>query len=339
VGLVCCVSVVSSSTSKGIGGLVRRSDRADLVVVSDAAPGIDPEAVEAIRAAPSVSVVTELGADTFTVNGHSDEFTALDTDTASQTLDLQVRSGTLAGFADGDIAVTSSGARSHHLTIGQYVSTQFGIPQVRYLQVTAIIADNGITRDWVVPFETYRRGDFATPIRTLFVAGIPGPRLLRQVNVGVSGFPGVSVYDAGAYATSQARQAEGPVDLVNVLVGLAILIALLGVADVLGLSVVERRSELGLLVTLGMTPRQLAASVRWESLLASVSGAAVGLVGGLGVGLILTAALHTDGVTALSVPIVRVGAVVILANVAALAAAAWPARRAGQVTGLLLLAG
>jgi len=340
VGLVCCVSVLSSSTAASIKALVRRADRADLVVVSDAAPGIDPEAVEAIRDAPAVATVTELGADTFTVNGRNDQFTALDTDTAALTLNLPVLAGTLDGFVDGDIAITRSAAIAHHLRVGDYVQTRFGIPQLRYLEVTAIIADNGVTRDWIVPFETYRRGDFTTPIRTVFVKGVTGvapARLIRQVDVGVGGFPGVSVYGAAAYANEQARQAEGPVELVDALVGLAIAIALLGVADILGLGVVERLPEMGLLATLGMTPRQLSATVRWESVLIATLGTTAGVAGGLAVGLALAMGLRAEALSRLSVPLWRLVAVVVATNAAALMAAALPARRAGRVDGLVLV--
>jgi putative ABC transport system permease protein len=330
------VAVLSSSSNKSTTALVRRADRADLVVLSDAAPGVDPEAIQGIRGAPAVAAVTEVGADTFTVNGHADAFTALDTDTAAQTLDLGVVQGTLAGFADGDIAITRHAQGS--LRVGDYVETQFGLPQHRYLKVTAVLADNGVTRDWVVPFETYRRGDFSTPVRTLFVKGTPGvdpARLVRQVDVGVSGFPGVSVYGAGAYTAVLARQAEGPVELVNVLVGLAIAIALLGVADVLALGVVERAPELGMLVALGMTPRQLAASVRWEAALALTLGSATGVVGGLAVGVVLGVRAHHA--PAVSIPILRLLAVIGLTAVAALAASAWPARRAARADCLALV--
>ena len=75
--------------------------------MSDATPGIDVEAVEKLAQAPDIRVVSEVGNDTFDRDGHSDEFTAVDTDTTSLVLNLPVESGTLAHFEDGDIVITA----------------------------------------------------------------------------------------------------------------------------------------------------------------------------------------------------------------------------------------
>jgi putative ABC transport system permease protein len=329
-GLVAAVGVLSSSTSASIGRLVRRTDRADMVVVGDAAPGLDPEAVEALRTAPAVQVVTELGADAFTVAGRSFQFTALDTDTAAQTLSLPTAAGSLKGFGDGDIAVTRTAAASNHLQVGDFVRVQFGIPQHRELKVTAVVEDNGITRDWIVPFETYRRGFVSAPIRTVFVKAVVGTdpaRLRREVDVGVRGFPGVSVYDAATYAQAQARSAEGPVRLVEALVGLAIVMALIGVMDALGLAVVERTSEIGLLRAVGMSAHQVSRTVQWEALLMATVGVLFGVVGGVSVGWALVSAVSLPVVVPLRV-IALAAALVVLGS---LAAASWPAYRAARL--------
>ncbi len=60
--------------------------------------------------------------------------------------------------------------------------------------------------------------------------------------------------------------------LVYGLLGLAILIALLGIANTLSLSLYERTRELGLLRAVGQTRRQLRRTVRWESVIIAVFG-------------------------------------------------------------------
>ena len=106
-GMVTTVAIVAASAHAAMDQLVSRADKADFVVVSDAAPGIDVEAVEKLAQAPDLRVVSEVGNDTFDRDGHSDEFTAVDTDTASLVLNLPVESGSLAHFQDGDIVITA----------------------------------------------------------------------------------------------------------------------------------------------------------------------------------------------------------------------------------------
>ncbi|HEY1738750.1 MAG TPA: FtsX-like permease family protein, partial [Acidimicrobiia bacterium] len=330
-GMVTTVAVLASSAHTAMRQLVSRSDKADFVVVSDSAPGIDVEALEKLAEAPSIRVVSEKGDDTFSQAGHTEQFTAVDTDTASLVFNLHVVSGTLAHFADGDIVLTSEAARQWHYRVGDYVPVHFGIPQLRYLRVSAIIADNGITRDWVIPFETYRRGYLSAPIRAAFIKGAPGTdhnTLERQVDVGVAGFPGVTVLDAATYAQSEAVKAEGPIALVQALVGLSIVVALLGVANALSLSVVERSWELGLLDVLGMTPAQVSLTVQWEAVFIAIAGIVFGVATGLVLGLGIAQGASVHGFTRLAVPFGTIAGVSVLVVVAAFVAAAIPARRA-----------
>ncbi len=333
-GMVTTVAVLGASAHAAMSQLVSRADKADLVVVSDFAPGIDVEAIEKVAEAPSVRVVSEVGDDTFTRAGHTAQFTAIDSDTANLVLNLPVESGTLAHFADGDIAITQEAARTSGYHVGDYVPVRFGIPQRRYLRVAAIIADNGITHDWVIPFETYRRGYQSAPIRAVFIKGARSvsPATLRsQVDVGVNGFPGVSVLDPPTYAHAQAVKAEGPIALVQALVGLSILVALLGVANALSLSVVERKWELGLLDALGMTPAQLSLTVQWEAVFVALSGVVFGVGAGLVLGLGLAEAATVHGFTRLTVPFGTIAGVAALVVALAFLAAALPARRAVQL--------
>ena len=61
------------------------------------------------------------------------------------------------------------------------------------------------------------------------------------------------------------------------------LIALLGIANTLSLSIHERTRELGLLRAVGQTRRQVRATVRWESVIVAVFGT----IGGVGLGTFL----------------------------------------------------
>ena len=69
--------------------------------------------------------------------------------------------------------------------------------------------------------------------------------------------------------------------IVNVMVALAVIIALIGIANTLALSVFERTRELGLVRAVGMTRRQLRRMVRFEAALVATFGAVLGVGIGL----------------------------------------------------------
>ena len=89
-------------------------------------------------------------------------------------------------------------------------------------------------------------------------------------------------------------------NLIYVMLALAVIIALIGIANTLALSVLERTRELGLLRAVGMNRRQLRAAVRWESVLIALLGAALGaglaVAGAWGI----VKALDSEGVTELA---------------------------------------
>ncbi|MDF4249114.1 FtsX-like permease family protein [Streptomyces sp. WMMB303] len=119
--------------------------------------------------------------------------------------------------------------------------------------------------------------------------------------------------------------------LVYALLGLAVFIVLLGIANTLTLAVHERTRELGLLRSVGQTRGQLRAMVRWEAVLVAAFGTVGGLALGSFLGWALVRATDSRGLSALSLPPLPL-AVVALVGVAAGLLGGWrPARRAARL--------
>ena len=108
--------------------------------------------------------------------------------------------------------------------------------------------------------------------------------------------------DQVQYKAQQAQQVNQLLNLVYGLLALAVIIALIGIANTLALSIYERTRELGLLRAVGTTRGQLRSIVRLESLIISLFGALEGLVLGMLFGWAIVAALHSQGVTQPGVP-------------------------------------
>ena len=118
------------------------------------------------------------------------------------------------------------------------------------------------------------------------------------------------------------------------LLGIAIVIALVGIANTLGLSVLERARENALLRAMGLTRVQLRRAMATEGLLLSAVAAAMGTALGLvfaWVGVRVMVEEVVDGAR-LTVPVLQVAAVAVVAALAGLAACVLPARRASRVT-------
>ncbi len=117
------------------------------------------------------------------------------------------------------------------------------------------------------------------------------------------------------------------------LLGIAVVIALIGIANTLGLSVLERAREHAMLRALGLTRRQLRRMLAIEAVLLSLVATVLGTVLGVGFAWVgyetfVTRALRD---ATMQVPWLSL-VVVLIAALAGLLAAVLPARRAARVT-------
>ncbi|WP_235736915.1 ABC transporter permease [Nocardioides alcanivorans] len=141
---------------------------------------------------------------------------------------------------------------------------------------------------------------------------------------------------------TSALQKRAWVDLqVNVLtaailglLGIAIVIALVGIANTLGLSVLERVRENALLRALGLTRGQLRATLAVEAVLLSVVATLIGTALGVTFAWVGIRTMLGDvlGETSMDVPVGQLTLVVLVAAVAGLLACMLPARRAARVS-------
>lgn len=117
------------------------------------------------------------------------------------------------------------------------------------------------------------------------------------------------------------------------LLGVGVLIALVGIGNTLGLSVLERSRENALLRALGLTRGQLRRTLAAEgallSVVATLLGTAVGvLFAAVGVRVMVAPSIAD---ASLVLPVGQLGAVVLVAGLAGLVACVLPARRAARV--------
>ena len=109
--------------------------------------------------------------------------------------------------------------------------------------------------------------------------------------------------------------------------GVALLIAIVGVAGVLAFSVSARTREFGVRLAIGSTPQQLLAKVLREGAVIGVSGIVAGAIGG-----VLLARVVGSFITEIQIPgAVPIAAAAGVLVVAAIVASLTPAARASRV--------
>ncbi|MEV4703073.1 ABC transporter permease [Actinoplanes sp. NPDC049316] len=158
-------------------------------------------------------------------------------------------------------------------------------------------------------------------------------RLRSQLRAAVAPVAGAEV-GGGLTAKASYREFLDRLPAVTTaLVGVAVLIALIGVGNTLGLSVLERTRESALLRALGLHRRQLRWMLAGEAVLLSLAGAVIGTAAGAFFGWVGTRAVsdEIDFRTAVfSVPVPQLCAVTAVALVAGVLASVLPGRRAAR---------
>jgi len=119
--------------------------------------------------------------------------------------------------------------------------------------------------------------------------------------------------------------------VISGLLGAALLIAILGVANTLLLSVTERTREIGLLRAVGVTRKAVWGMITLESVVMAVFGTILGIILGVGLGSALVDSLGEYGFERVVIPWIWIAFYTVASMIAGVLAAIWPAWRASKL--------
>jgi len=232
------------------------------------------------------------------------------------------------------IAVSTQVAASQQLSLGSLVTVTFASNGSKAYTVQAIYSVRDLAGDYILPLAA-AKAHFPQALDVdVFVKLAPGvsARAGRHaIGKVLAAYPNATLEDQVQYKAQQAQQVNQLLNLVYGLLALAVVIALIGIANTLALSVHERTRELGLLRAVGTTRGQLRSIVRAEALVISLFGALEGLLLGMVFGRAIVAALRSRGVTHVVLPVGQLLAMAGLAGLAGIVAAIAPSRRAARL--------
>jgi len=283
---------------------------------------------------PELATVTAVRPGQFKLDGATKQLAGVETDKLAALLHLKIVSGRAPRGDESGLLVSEKQARDHRWKVGSQVELEFARTGVQPIAVAGIYAKNDLAGAYLLTLSDFARNYTAINDNMVVIKAAPGvsPARSRAAVVRVlHRYPNLDVRDATELKAQAASQIDQLLGVVTALLAMAILIALLGIVNTLALSIFERTRELGLLRAVGMGRRQVRSMIRCEAVIISVFGALLGLVVGVFFGWALVTALHSRGVSTLTVPAGQLLVFVVLAGLAGVVAAVLPARRAARL--------
>ena len=257
-----------------------------------------------------------------TIQGVSSEFSqVVRNDSATKGLDSTHAVGSVPGASDGDkITVTVKGNKVNLTLVGHGQDTQ-GIV---------------VTQDVMTKLAPKAE---PTQLQVRYKDGADQSKTTQALSKSMSAHQGVTV----ASTADQKAQMDKVINiLLGMIVGLlviSVIIAMVGVANTLGLSVVERTREIGLLRALGLTRKQVRSMFGTEALILSGIAAILGIALGIGYGIAGSHALFSSIMTVqASVPWVQMLVVAVVSVLAGWLASVIPGRRGAKIKPAVALA-
>ncbi|MFD1824231.1 MULTISPECIES: ABC transporter permease [Mumia] len=335
--LVTTMSILGSSVNKSVDAGVKEEFTTDFLLMNPVGAPFSPTIAEQIREIDGVGDVVETQFVPARLDGSFAGVTASDPEKLFSMFELDASVDTLGA---GEVAVREDTLDERGLEVGDTLtfSTQSGDHDLRIagtFPASNVVSEYVTSFDFVDQVSVTREDSF---VAVDAAAGVTGAEIEEPVRDVVADIPTVVVQTQDEFIESQRDQINGILMLINALLGLAIIIAALGIVNTLALSVIERTREVGLLRAVGMSRRQLRRMVRLEAVAIAVLGAVLGIAMGLVFGIVLQRVLEDDGITELSIPYATLLVYVLIAAVVGVLAALFPALRASRLNVLRAIA-
>ena len=348
VALVTTCGVILTSAKASFTQAVEDTVHADIYIGADQTgampPTFDPRVLGQAAQVPGVRQVLGFWEDEGgKVDGQGSELTAVHNAAAlGPILGLTATAGRVDTLGEGQALVDEATAASRQLTVGSTVEITTARGAGKSYTITGIYpsTDWSYLYGFILP-ESARTG-FAVPqARSAFIALDPGVTVaetLPKVRALLADSPEVDAVDRATMIENESGGVDTLLNMVQILLSLAILIAALGIINTLALSVLERTRELGLLRAVGLGRLHTTAMVTVEALVITVFGALLGMGVGIGLGAAAVRAFKDDGFSTFSLPWSQLSTYVVAATVVGIVAGLLASIRAARINVLAAIA-
>jgi putative ABC transport system permease protein len=331
--LLSLVATVTETAKSAITDLVAGQARSDLILSGDIASAtlvtVGQPAIDRLEETPGVALISRTGFAYITVDDKEMTLAAVDAATADQTWRYD---------SDPSVSKVGNGAfvgpRLQDLGYGVGDTIEVtGTGGTVTLPITGLYNMVG-SDDVIVDWDTGLKVEPELPVIQVLVdidEGADVDAVTAAIEQNLEEFPLLVVNQP----SELTKQVNGFVDqfllTITIMLSASLIIAILGVANTLLLSVTERTREIGLLRAVGVRRNAVWAMITLESVVIAVFGALLGIVLGTGFGVALVLALADYNLGDPVIPWAWLGIYTVLAIVAGVLAAIWPSWKASRL--------
>jgi putative ABC transport system permease protein len=347
VTLVAALSLLGASFKATATDLLNDKRGADVIIntLNLQAPtgkeGFRAEKLEAVRGIDGVEAAVPLYFSAARIAGKDAFLAATDLADATPVFAVTAKQGQIRDLTRDEAVVDTRTAEDNDWEVGDSVTIRLAKGGDRSYRLVGIYASelgmSGVILDSSA--SRYFAGDLVNQGYLKLAAGTNTDVVVTEVEKLMADYPLVSVADRSDMIRQINQQIDVALNIFNVLLLVAVLIAFLGILNTLLLSIYERTRELGMLRAIGMARRQVKRMIRVESVIMAVFGCALGIGLGLALGYAVALALiEEDQLSTVALPGSQLVVFVVVGVIAGLVAAWWPAFRASRLNVLEAIA-
>ncbi|NNG39183.1 FtsX-like permease family protein [Flexivirga sp. ID2601S] len=341
--LVAVIGTLGSSFKATIDKAVSNDVKAPIIVTGSGGSGALPPTVsDDIAKVDGVSSVVSIRGVNAKVDGKDVTGNSPRGDLSSAA-NFHLVSGTDKLPADG-LLVSDKTAREKGWTLGKTVTFEGKFGGSAPAKVVGVYKSAALLDPWQLGSGAYEkltpprlRADFVDLVQ--LKDGADSSAVQTGIEDATADFLTVKVQTRAEFANSQAATINQMLTVLYGMLGLALLIAILGIINTLALSVVERKREIGMLRAVGMLRKQVRRTIYLESMLISIFGALLGMVIGVAIGWCLVRTFR-EWLTGIQpeIPWGTIAFTLVAAAVCGVLAALWPGIRAARTKPLEAIA-
>ncbi len=333
--LIAMASVVAESLKASFKADLGSTMIADYVITAQGDFDFSSEVSQQVASLPEFDRVSSVRYGNLRVAGDQKQLVGTDLTVLTDLMAIDVVAGDPAEHADPDsIVITQKAADDNGVALGDPLVVEFAAAGVRTLTVGAIYDNDFLIGDYLIDlsaWDAYFDSENDSVISARIADGVDRDVADAALAPLENEFPQLQFETRTEFSDRLEGQLDSLLIIINVFLGLAIVIALLGITNTMALSVLERTQEIGLMRAVGMTRRQTRGMIVLEAGVVSLFGALLGVVVGLAFGWLAVIAIPASIINQLAIPTLTLVIYVIIASLAGLIAASLPARRAARL--------
>ncbi|MEU3031702.1 ABC transporter permease [Streptomyces incarnatus] len=331
--LITGMTVMAGSLQSSIDKMAASAIRADYVVSMANGSALSPDVAKKIAATDGVSASSPLRSTESRIDGKSEYVTGVDGASIAELTDLKIDRGSFTVGGDR-VVVDKDRAEEYGWQPGSHFTAHFEDGKAQNLTVAGIYDGNEMIRGIMLDNKVLTPHLSEAADRQVMVKTKDGAStaVKDRLASALGSNPAIKIQDKKDISDDIAQMFTMMLNMVYGLLGMAVIVAVLGVINTLAMSVFERSQEIGMLRAIGLDRKSVKRMVRLESLVISLFGGVLGIGLGVFFGWAAGELLGTKMPTyELVLPWGRLVLFLVLAGLVGILAALWPARRAARL--------